>query len=305
MGNKQVEIVPSIQIMELMTPLAGQYDVADIADRLLQYNFYGAIETATVSWEQAERLKKLCCAQGVRWTCWASLEQNGEHLNLSSLDHDLRAHSTQRIIELMRQAGAQGADAFAFLSGPMPEDARQLPQAITAFEHSFQEIAQAAEEYPEMELLLEPLDRWIHKKNVIGPTREAKHLLLNIRKIHARTYMAWDSAHTMLNGEDLVTSLRIAGESICQLHLCNAILDEEDAMYGDYHIPPDEAGYLTLLRSADTIHEAARLPLERQYLPVAIEARPQKGETPLELEKRIRAFLAEAIRLAEYEVNVE
>lgn len=296
MTKQTIKILPSVQIMELMNS-SGSYSVDEIVRRLLELEFYQAIETALV-WDarQAVQVRKLCRSRHIRWTCWASVELIREKLNLSSLSPALRSHSVQRVTQFLRMAGEQGADAFALLSGAAPEDSEELPKAVSAFGESLGEIALVARDYPHMDLLLEPLDRWAHKKSTIGPTREAAELICGVRQLHPNTFMAWDSAHTVLNGEDPVTSLRIAGGTVCQLHLCNAVLDDRDPMYGDYHIAPGETGYLTPLCGADIICEAAKLPLVRPLLPVAVEARPRAGEDPWKLEGDIRSFLRQAIR---------
>lgn len=299
MVKQAIKILPSVQIMELMS-MSGSYPVDEAVQRLLQFHFYQAIETAMI-WDaqQAAQVRALCSLHHIRWTCWASAELAREKLNLSSLSSSLRKYSVQRVIQFLRTAAEQGADAFAFLSGSAPEAPEELPKAVSAFEKSFNEIALAACNYPHMDLLLEPLDRWVHKKGTIGPTREAADLIRGVRQIHPNTFMAWDSAHTVLNCEDPVTSLGIAGDTVGQMHLCNAVLNDRDPMYGDHHIAPGGKGYLTVLRGADIICEAAKLPLVHSLLPVAVEARPRAGEDPWELEAGIRGFLQQAIRYSE------
>lgn len=299
MANQTIRILPSVQIMELMSQ-SGPYHVGEVVQRLLQFHFYQAIETALV-WDaqQASQVHTLCRSHRIRWTCWASAELAQEQLNLSSLSPSLRRHSLQRVIQFLQTAGEQGADAFAVLSGPAPEDPSDLPKAVSAFGDSLRELALAARSYPHMDLLLEPLDRWVHKKSTIGPTRQAAELIRSVRHIHPNTFMAWDSAHTVLNREDPVTSLRIAGDTVCQLHLCNAVLDDQDLLYGDHHIAPGDRGYLTLLRGADIICEAARLPLLHSVLPVAVEVRPRAGEDPWKLEADIRSFLRRSIEYSQ------
>ena len=296
--KKKCIVKPSIQVMELFAA-CGAYDTVQVLERIAGLGFYGAAETAVSECgTEAAKLRRVCDDAGMRWTCWASTFINGEKLNMSSVDEQQRVRAVTRLTELLKMAGDAGANAFSVLSGPAPSEPSAIPAAMKAAERSLCELALAAKEYPDMDVLIEPLDRDVHKKNTVGPTRDAVYVIKAARQENPSVYMAWDSAHVSLMREDLITSLSISGNTVGQIHLCNAVLDPEDPLYGDFHMRPGSPGYLTERRAADIISEAAELELSVDFLPVAVEVRPGKDEDPWEMEKYIRTFLGEAIRLS-------
>lgn len=296
--DKRIKVIPSVQVMELLGS-SGAYDAAEAVEKLSAFDFYRAAETALPEYEQeCARLYRICSATQMRWTCWATPYINAQKLNLSSVDESERVRSVSVLTKLLKRAADSGADAFAVLSGPAPADLSMLPAAVESITRSLTELAAACSGYPDFSLLMEPLDRDVHKKHTIGPTGDATAVIRAARCENPRVFMAWDSAHMALMREDLVTSLSIAADTVGQLHLCNAVLDPQSEMYGDFHMPPGRPGYLTELRAADTIAEASAQMLAVDALPVAIEVRPPTGTDAWETEAKARSFLGEALRLS-------
>lgn len=290
--------VPSVQLMELMFPLRERISTPEALGRLARSGFYAAAETAVLcDPAESRETRRICRDAGMRWTCWASPFIIAEGLNLSSVDPALWHASVLRMKRLLLIAADGGADGFAFLSGPCPALPERIPEAVKRTAEAMALLAEAAAAYENLDLLIEPLDRHVHKRNTIGPTADAAAVIRHARGVNPRVYMGWDSAHAALQGEDLIESLGTAGDTVRQLHLCNAVLDPADKLYGDYHLPPGGRGYLTLPCAAAAIQAALALPLRCGGLPVAVEARPD-GD-PFAAEEGLRAFLAEALRLAE------
>ena len=298
MPEKKNVVKPSIQLMELFA-YCEKFSTLQLLERISDFQFYSTIETSICeSASEGAKIRKICDDNNIRWVSWASRYIIGEKLNLSSIDECDRVKAVSRLKGLMKASGDVGAEAFSVLSGPVPSDPSKIPDALKAAETSLCELAAAAKQYPGMDLLIEPLDRDVHKKNTVGPTKDAISIIKYARKENPRVFMAWDSAHVSLMKEDLGTSLCISGDTVGQLHLCNAVLDPDDPLYGDFHMQPGLPGYLTELRAADIISRASKLELSVEYLPVAVEVRPDKDADPWVMEEYIRTFLAEAIRLS-------
>jgi hypothetical protein len=95
---------------------------------------------------------------------------------------------------------------------------------------------------PEITLRIEPLDVSAHKKNTLGSTQEAIALCEAAERAGERVRLCFDTAHAILNGEDIEESIAAAGKWIEEFHLCNACITPGHALYGDRHIAPGEPG---------------------------------------------------------------
>lgn len=298
MSKIRRRFLPSIQTMELMSPLAQSLSTAEIVSRVNDFGYYRAVETAVVcDAALSARLGAVCADAGLYWMCWASPFINGEGLNISSLDGEVWEHSVGRLTELLKMAADAGANAFAFLSGPRPENPGRLTEALGRLEEGMLRLADCAERYSGFRLLIEPLDRDVHKHGALGTSQEAAALIRNVRKVHSESFIVWDSAHFALQERDLSSSLQTCGDAIGHIHLCNAVLDRDHPLYGDYHIMPGGAGYLDEISAARILVQAAACPMLPDVIPVAVEARPAADAWGAE--KKTRQFLERAFDGAE------
>lgn len=270
------EFLPSLQMMELMYPLGSDFDAAEVIRRVAELDFYRAVETSVVTDDgKGKEIYSLCQESGLYWTCWASVYINAEGLNLSSVDSDERRRSVRRISELMDIAAQSGANAFSVLSGPRPREDALLPSAIAYACESMVELANRARACPDLRLLIEPLDRDVHKRGTIGTAREAAALIRQARQVNPEVYMVWDSSHMMLQERDLKGSLNAAGDTIGHVHLCNAVTEPGSELYGDYHLMPGAPGYLDEACAAEILRCISGMDLIPEGIPVAVEARPE------------------------------
>ena len=286
--------LPSLQMTELMHSLGSGLNEPEVLGRALETGFYRAVETSVLDeGAKARAFYTLCREHGIFWNSWASFAIYGEGLSLGSLDKALRRRSLDRVLELLNRAAQQGADSFSVLSGPRPANDNDLPEAIAIATDSMCELARRMKQYGDMRLLIEPLDRDVHKKAIVGTAAEGAALIRAARQEHAHVYMVWDSAHMALQEGDLSASLRDAGDTVGHIHLCNAVIDTEDPLYGDFHPMPGGRGYLDEKCAAGILRDAAKLELLLPNVPVAVEARPE-GD-PWAAEAIMRAFLKRAL----------
>lgn len=298
MTNVRQRFLPSIQMLELMHPLAQSYSPAEIVSRVNELGYYRAVETAVIcDTALSSRFKTVCTDAGLYWMCWASPFINGEGLNISSPECEIWEHSVERLTELLKTAADAGANAFAILSGPKPDDSGALTEALRRLEEGMLRLADCAGQYSGFRLLIEPLDRDVHKHGTLGTSQEAVELINSVRRVHSESFIVWDSAHFSLQEGDLSASLRNCGDAVGHIHLCNAVLDRKDPLYGDYHIMPGGAGYLNEFSAAKILAQAAVCPLLPDQVPVAIEARP--AADAWRAEEEIRFFLERAIEGAQ------
>ena len=160
---------------------------------------------------------------------------------------DLNPVKRERAIELVKSQYAKaheaGAEAITLISGPQPESEADRQEALRLLADSLTQIAAYGRSTaPEISLRIEPLDVYAHKKNVLGTTEEAISLCSAVKKSGEHVGLCFDTAHAILNGEDIVAAVESAGELIEEFHLCNACTQREHPLFGDRHIAPGAPG---------------------------------------------------------------
>src|SRR5699024_9007666 len=112
----------------------------------------------------------------VQWLTFLIEENN---LDVSTLDSTLRRETVSRIKDSLHLGAEIGAKDIALVTGDNPGE-NLWNDSVEALYESLCEIAEAAKKY-DMNLLIEPLDRFSHKKRVIGTTDETLQLLSRVQ----------------------------------------------------------------------------------------------------------------------------
>lgn len=286
-------LLPSCLISELYAPWKD--DPGLVAREVIgaaQDGFYRAVELAPVALAQDRAtIRQVAAEHSLSVAIWltSTLERDG--LDICAVDGQARQRAVEGVKRLLPAARDCGADTVALVSGPDPG----ADQRIAGYEScraSLSEICAAASDLG-LSVMMEPLDRFAHKKRLIGPTAEAVALFDEIRKEHPDFGLAFDSAHVALNGEDLDEAVACAKGQIVNLHLSNAVLDPTDSLYGDHHIPPGAPGFLTVDVAERLISRVAALNLHHPVR-VAVEARAVPGDDPGAMAGAALAFLRAA-----------
>ncbi len=237
--------IPSLLVTQVYYPYCEEKGAtAEILNKVANDGFYQAIEIdCHYEAEEREKIGSINKKQGWTVTQWLTSKIDKEKLDLSALDETMRAQSAQAIIRMLDKAAEMNVHNIAFISGPSPgEDLRE--KALDSFYRSLCEICAAARAY-KIGVLVEPLDYKAHKRKALGKTEETVQLIQKVREAYDNLYFAFDTAHAALNEEDVQAAILKALPIMGQLHFSNAILDINDALYGDYHLPIDiETGFL-------------------------------------------------------------
>lgn len=293
--------LPAILLNEMLFPYLGEKDIfANSVERAAEGGFYRSIEITEIR-DAAERRRigQIVATHGLMLTCWMTLLQTAQNLNLASVDAKLRKHSVAVLKEEMGPAAECGAQNWALLGGPDPGPALRA-QATEALYTSLCELAQAAQSYGPLRVLIEPLDRGAHKNGLIGPTPEAVALIKRVNASCENVGLSWDSAHVLLNGEDLVESFTLARPYTTQIHLANPVVDRARPDFGDYHIAMGLPGALDAQGMSRVLRQEIQLrPLAKRPLGISVEVRTLPGSDPWETERATRAALEEAWQLAQ------
>ncbi|MCD2457969.1 sugar phosphate isomerase/epimerase family protein [Enterobacter cloacae complex sp. 2024EL-00232] len=294
-------LYPSAHIAELFFPLANDEDaLLHVIQEIAGIGYYRGFETGIIQQSAiAKNIRTTAEQNQLNVTQWLTFELLKDNLNLSSLDHELREKSIHRACELVHLAAECGTTKLSLVSGSDPGDARR-EEAKKGFGEALVRIGEVVGQYPGMILQVEPLDRFAHKCQLIGPTDETVVWMKALRADCPKLYLAWDSAHVALNEEDLAESLALAAPLISQLHLANAILDPKALGYGDYHMKFGEPGFLTTEAAAHIIRTAMDLALPQELGPIslAVEMRTTEQDDLWDNERQCREFLQTAWRAA-------
>jgi sugar phosphate isomerase/epimerase len=226
-----------------------------------------------------------------------------ENIELGSLDRVVRGRSLDKAKRLVDEAVEMGAQGHLVASGPDPgPEARAAARSFLA--DSLVELCRYATANSPLPLkvTLEPFDRQVEHRALIGPTKEAVRVVLEIRKFASDFGLTLDLSHLAQLGEDPAVAVRTAVDVISHVHLASCYLgDPSDPAYGDKHVrfglasaAVSETTVVSFLRALRT--NGVFTPGK---IPVSLEVRPQGDENPeIVLAAAKRSFLR-AWRLVE------
>lgn len=292
-------IIPSLLLPEVYAPWKAEpgFLVAQI-ERAGRSGFYRSIEIGPIA-DAADRsaIKRVCAEHGLQVAVWLTQVLDEEKLDLAAIDETLRRRSVEGIKRALPAAIACGATTVALVGGPDPgPELRE--QGYDSFVESLTEISVEAGNLGAT-VMFEPLDRFAHKKRLIGPTDEIVQAFASVRARCPSFGQAFDTAHAALNEEDIAASLALAREHVVNLHLSNAVLDRSAPLYGDHHMVPGAPGFLTIDRAAAIIAEVVKLGIRGVRTAVEAKAKPKDNHqvTAETATRFLKAALAQAERL--------
>ncbi|WP_080875999.1 sugar phosphate isomerase/epimerase family protein [Oceanobacillus timonensis] len=294
-----VKFIPSLLIPEVFHPFKREKGfTADVIENMVMDNFYKSIELGDgFDKTERKRILELTEKNNLIVTQWLTFLIEENKLDISSLDSNLRLKTVNKIKDSLYTSAEIGTKNIAIVTGEDP-GVEHWADGIEGLYESLCEIAETAKEY-EINLLIEPLDRFAHKKRIIGTTDETITLLNRVREKHDNVGIAFDTAHAALNGEDILESLEKGRSLIHQIHFSNAILDSNSNLYGDFHMEIGTPGFLTIEKISSILRKVEELRIQENGLRVAVEVRGKGGKEACYLnEKQLRTVLKEALDTA-------
>lgn len=301
------KILPSMHFLENFMPIMeNEMFAVNLLNKASEIEFYKAIELGFIKDKNCrQKIRDIVNRRNWQLTQWCSPIIANKGLSLSNLDKSERKKAIKLAKELLEGIADCGAVRCGLQSGPdtspeLREDAK------AALLESFLEISEEAKKYKDMYLLIEPLDRYAHKKQLLGPIEEVVEWFKILNRDASNVYIHWDSAHEMLSGANLIESLKKSAPYVAQFHICNCVVDKKHPYYGDHHmdigVGPqyDTWGYLTPKVAAKILKTAEKMEsckgIDTTYC--ALEVRAHLGDDLWEKEKRIRSFLETSFNLA-------
>ncbi len=238
---------PSILVSNILDPLThNEQDLCQLYQRLGELKRYASIETRLM---KEASVRAVCdeVFKSEQLTFWITGELSRAGLNLSSVNESNRLSAVEKVKEMMQLAALGPCTWLGIASGGIETT---LNEGIDAFVKSVSELLDEinTKSYP-FKLIIEPLDQFAHKCNVLGTTETVlsfMHRLPASAIENKQVCLCWDSAHMALNEDDFETSFAALAPYIVRVHFANAVLDKQSPLYGDHHLNFCEEGFLTL-----------------------------------------------------------
>jgi len=227
----------------------------------IKKDFFDSIQTVHIPFSsERKKIANLIKSNKIILTYCISRILNNGNFNLSDLDEENRRRSYLEVIKRLDEADEAGAKRFVVISGPCPKDLKDRKIALQKLEDSLINICEAAaSSFPEMEIIIEPMDINVHKKNSLGFTEEGIYLCNTLREKGLKLNLCLDTAHMLLNNEDPIMSLRKSKKYVSEFHFCNCITNPKQIFFGDFHMPFGFPGDIGVKEVAEIMKEAYKM----------------------------------------------
>ena len=224
------------------------------------FPFFKAYQTVDIPFADERReFYRLIKDGGYHHTYAITRTLQDRGINLSALDPDERRKSWNSVIPILEEAVESGAATVMLSSGHRPTDPNRRSEALKALEESLQELSFRATQYSGLNLEIEPMDVRAHKRGTLGTTKEAIKLCKQFEGAHSKLTLCMDTAHLLLNEEEVVSSVADARQWMSNFHICNAVVDMDNEFYGDWHLPFGSPGVLDLPQIAGILRGLYRI----------------------------------------------
>jgi len=162
----------------------------------------------------------------------AAALQKSKGLNPSSRVPEDRKKAVDALTECFLFARQAGAESVLINSGPRPEKMEYDSECLKILRESICELNHRAGRIP---IVLEPGDRNVEYRHLIGPTDMAVSFIEDLQSEVPGISLVFDISHIAQLNENLYSSWNVAKKYCHHLHLANCILDRSSPLYGDKH----------------------------------------------------------------------
>jgi sugar phosphate isomerase/epimerase len=280
-----------VQYVSFPQVIEGTGPVLETIRRVLADEFFSAIE---ITWIEDERVKRqvaeLLSYSGMRVVFAGGPPYAIHRIHLSALDPVVRRESMDWAKRLVDDAYLLGAELHLITSGPdvAPEDRDRARGYLAEAMVALSEYARSLASERALTLSLEPTDRDVHRKGLVGPTAEAVELVREVRRDGGAVWLTLDQSHLAQLGEVVEDSIALAEGFHVHMHLANCLLGDPDSpIYGDEHPCFGVAGGEHDLQDVTALFEALwrhgffAKPIPYGARPiVSVEVKPRDDEDP-------------------------
>lgn len=299
-------LLTSAHLLEIFMPYrSDERRMIDVLNKAVEFDFYKGVELG-IFFDKTNRkiVKNVLEENKLNGTTFSTPYVKDQKLSLADLDSGARRKAVDMVKDLANLAAETGYTNFGIPSGDDPAPVYR-GMAKNALADSVVEIANHCKGIG-LNLLLEPLDRYAFKKQLIGPIEETLQWFAPIHEACPNFYIHWDSAHEALGRIDIIKSMELTAPAMASFHLCNAVTDPEHPCYGDLHMDVGESpdfetdGFLTPQIGAEILKKAAAVdtPAGVKSVYVSVEVLGHPGDNLWLKERTSREFLQKCFELA-------
>ena len=292
-------LYPSAHILEIFMPyLHDEKRLIEVLQRIAGMDFYRNVELPTFpTREHRDTVRRILRDNGLTAVTYAAPYLNERRMSLCDLSDRRRAETLRFLKQQADYAAECGYMTFGVPSGPYPGDEFH-DECMAVQADTLGRIADYCALLG-MNCSIEPLDRYAHKKALIGPMDEVVQWFKPLHDKHPNLFLHWDSAHEQLGGLGIYNTLELAAPYLSQIHLCDCIDDPTHPCFGDLHMEPAQEpdwtteGFLTPTVGAKIIRRAAELdpPDGVRRFWISVEVLGHKGDNLWHKERVAREFL--------------
>lgn len=223
-------------------------------------------------------------------------------LNPSATDEGTRKTAVAELKSCVDEAIALGAKTLTLMSGPFSGDeAGELKAFIQTLDEICAYAADKSSDNPLL-VLVEPFDRNVDKKALVGPSSLAGALASEMLARHKNFGLLIDLSHLPLLNEAIDECLiSLPPDSVRHVHIGNCVIAPDDPLYGDQHppfgYPRGENGVEQVRVFLSALHYSGYFARPSPYkLPtVSFEVKPLPNQDPLLVLASAKRVLKEAL----------
>jgi len=222
--------------------LKGEGPIRETIQRVAEDDFFTAIDITWIKSDEVRReVQNILKTSHMEIIFSAGPPIGITNINPNALDENERKKAVGFMKPLIDQAYFLNAKLFPLVTGPDPGRAYR-EKARDQLTKSMAELCAYAQRKGEtngytLMIELEPSDREIDRKALIGPTAEAVEIAKSVQKMgHENFGLNVDGAHLLLMGETPEYALKTAAGYIGHIHIGNSVVkDINNPAYGDQH----------------------------------------------------------------------
>ncbi len=215
----------------------GEGPVIETLNRIVDDADFGAVEIAPVRDPAIrERARALLSWSGLQVVYLPILPMLFDGIEIASDDPERRDVARQRLHDLIDEAISFDSTLAMIGTPPDPGPDRRSP-VVERLVEDIQELCDYADSQftnRRLHITLEPFDRDIEKKRLIGPTIEAAALADTVDRENFG--LTVDLSHLPLLGETSAQAIGAAGRHLIHAHIGNCVIDDPGCpFFGDFH----------------------------------------------------------------------
>lgn len=271
--------------------LEGKGPIIETLTKIAEDPYFGVVEVGQINDPEVRKeAAELLDQAHLRVAFGAAPILLTQDLNLNSPDEDERQEAVDALKEGVDQAYDLGAESFAFLSGPAPEDNLKRDEQIDLLIDSIKEVCEYVEEQGDLSVVLETFDGTVDKCCLIGDDPEEANRVAE--KVKADGYdfgLLYDLSHFPMQALESPyttprTTLSKVSEHLEHIHIGNCLIDDSNhPAYGDKHprFGLGEVDTPQVTEFMEALFDVGYLSKDFEEKPiVSFEISPTVGESP-------------------------